>query len=113
MASGPPWATLSLPKGRALQGRPAGRPYGLRGALTTARMAAGTLKWFGDEKGLGSIEQEGGGEDVFVHFNSTTGSGDRTLPEGAKVEFEVRSTPKGLRAENVVVAEDSPSSVAW
>ncbi len=60
----------------------------------------GTVKWFNDAKGFGFITTETG-EDVFVHFSSIQGSGFRTLPEGAQVEFELVQGPKGLQAQNV------------
>ena len=64
-------------------------------------MAKGTVKWFNDSKGFGFIEQEGGGEDVFVHHSSIEADGYRSLQEGAKVDFEISKEAKGLRAANV------------
>ncbi len=64
-------------------------------------MAKGTVKWFNDSKGFGFIEQEGGGEDVFVHHAAIEADGYRSLKEGQQVEFEVRQEAKGLRAANV------------
>ena len=64
-------------------------------------MAKGTVKWFNDSKGFGFIEQEGGGEDVFVHHSAIASDGYRSLQEGAKVEFDIDREPKGLRAANV------------
>lgn len=61
----------------------------------------GTVKWFNDAKGFGFITLESG-EDVFVHYSAIQGSGFRTLPEGAKVEFDLQEGPKGLQATNVV-----------
>ena len=63
----------------------------------------GTVKWFNDAKGFGFITTEGG-EDVFVHFSAIQGNGFRSLQEGARVEFEVTTGPKGLQAQNVTVA---------
>jgi cold shock protein len=63
-------------------------------------MAVGKVKWFDAKKGFGFIEQEGG-EDVFVHFSSISGSGFRTLEDGEEVEFEVVTGNKGLQAQNV------------
>ena len=60
----------------------------------------GTVKWFIAAKGYGFIQREGG-EDVFVHFSSIVGNGYRTLEEGARVSFEVKTGPKGLQAANV------------
>jgi CspA family cold shock protein len=61
---------------------------------------SGNVKWFNDAKGFGFITSEKG-EDVFVHFSAIQGSGFRTLPEGAAVEFDVVNGPKGLQASNV------------
>ena len=63
-------------------------------------MAQGSVKWFNDAKGYGFISQENG-EDVFVHFTAIQSQGYRTLDEGARVEFEVLTGPKGLQAANV------------
>jgi cold shock protein len=65
-------------------------------------MATGTVKWFNDAKGYGFIEPESGGKDVFVHHSEISGSGFKTLAEGAKVEFEPREGTKGPEATNVV-----------
>jgi CspA family cold shock protein len=60
----------------------------------------GTVKWFNAAKGYGFIQRETG-EDVFVHFSAIQSNGYRTLDEGARVEFEVTTGPKGLQASNV------------
>lgn len=61
----------------------------------------GTVKWFNDQKGFGFIEPEDGSDDVFVHHSAIQGEGFKTLNEGAKVEFEVITDPKGPKATNV------------
>jgi CspA family cold shock protein len=63
----------------------------------------GTVKWFNAAKGFGFIQRENG-EDVFVHFSAIAANGYRTLEEGARVSFVVKSGPKGLQAEDVNVA---------
>jgi CspA family cold shock protein len=65
-------------------------------------MPRGKVKWFNDAKGYGFIEQEGGGEDVFVHFSAIQAEGFRTLREGQEVEFELNTGDKGLNAQNVL-----------
>ncbi len=62
----------------------------------------GTVKWFNDAKGFGFITTESG-EDVFVHFSAIQGGGFRSLQEGASVEFDLTSGPKGLQAANVTM----------
>jgi CspA family cold shock protein len=66
-------------------------------------MATGTVKWFNDAKGYGFITPEGGGKDLFVHHSNVSGSGFKTLAEGAKVEFEAAEGQKGPEARNVAV----------
>ena len=66
-------------------------------------MATGTVKWFNDAKGYGFITPDEGTKDLVVHFSGIAGQGFRSLPEGAKVEYEAREGDKGPQAENVVV----------
>ena len=66
-------------------------------------MATGTVKWFNDAKGYGFITPDGGGDDLFVHHTGISGSGYKSLAEGAKVEFESTQGPKGPQATNVVL----------
>ena len=65
-------------------------------------MATGTVKWFNDTKGYGFIAPEDGSKDVFVHHSNISGTGFKSLREGAKVEFEVREGTKGPEAVDVV-----------
>ncbi len=65
-------------------------------------MPHGKVKWFNDAKGYGFIEQEEGGDDVFVHFSAIQAEGFRTLREGQEVEFELKTGDKGLNAHNVL-----------
>ncbi len=73
-------------------------------------MATGKVKWFNGEKGFGFIEQEGGGEDLFVHFSAITGDGYRSLDEGDEVEFDTERGQKGMQATNVKVTKASGQS---
>ena len=63
-------------------------------------MASGKVKWFDNKKGFGFIAQDTG-QDVFVHHTSIMGGGFKTLNEGEDVTFEVITSDKGLKAQNV------------
>jgi len=75
-------------------------------------MATGKVKWFNGEKGFGFIEQEGGGEDLFVHFSAITGDGYRNLNEGDEVEFDTERGQKGMQATNVKVTQAADPSAS-
>ena len=64
-------------------------------------MATGRVKWFDDRKGYGFIDQEDGGQDVFVHFSALQGEGYKTLDEGQQVQFDIVQGEKGPQAANV------------
>jgi CspA family cold shock protein len=64
-------------------------------------MATGTVKWFSDDKGYGFITPDDGAKDLFVHHSNIDGQGFKSLPEGAKVEFESRAGAKGPEATGV------------
>ena len=63
-------------------------------------MASGKVKWWDNTKGFGFIAQEAG-QDVFVHYSSIVGKGFKTLNEGEEVIFDIVSSDKGPKAENV------------
>ena len=62
----------------------------------------GTVKWFNEAKGYGFIQRESGG-DLFVHYRSIVGTGQKTLKEGQRVSFVEVQGQKGPQADNVVV----------
>ena len=67
-------------------------------------MSKGTVKWFNNQKGYGSITAEDG-KDVFVHFSGLNMEGFKTLEEGASVEFDITDGAKGPQAVNVEVVK--------
>ena len=63
-------------------------------------MASGKVKWFDNKKGFGFIAQESG-QDVFVHHTCINGAGYKTLLEGEFVNFDLITSDKGPKAQNV------------
>jgi CspA family cold shock protein len=68
-------------------------------------MATGRIKWFNDQKGFGFIQDDTGGEDVFVHFSVVEMDGFKSLKEGQPVMYEAEKSAKGLKATKVVPTE--------
>ena len=65
-------------------------------------MAKGKVDFFNDTGGYGFISTNDGDldddEDVFFHMDDV---GGEDLEEGQEVEFDIASSPKGPRAENL------------
>ncbi|MDP4604948.1 MAG: cold-shock protein, partial [Erythrobacter sp.] len=49
----------------------------------------GVVKFFNSQKGFGFIQQEGGGEDVFVHISAVERAGLEGLAEGQELQFNL------------------------
>jgi len=64
-------------------------------------MASGEVKWFNNKRGFGFIN-DGGDEDIFVHYKDINMDGFKTLEEGEKVQFDIERGSKGKVAKNVV-----------
>lgn len=64
----------------------------------------GTVKWFNEAKGFGFITPDGGGPDLFVHFQDINAKGFKKLNENQRVSFERAPSPKGEKATNVIPA---------
>ena len=65
-------------------------------------MSTGKVKWFNADKGYGFITTDAG-QDLFVHYSEIQTSGFRTLEEGAKVSFDIKTNDRGDHAANVNV----------
>jgi CspA family cold shock protein len=65
-------------------------------------MATGKIKWFNDQKGFGFIQDDAGGDDVFVHFSVVNMDGFKSLKEGQAVTYEAEKSDKGFKATKVV-----------
>ena len=68
-------------------------------------MSTGKVKWFNSEKGYGFIENDDGGNDIFVHFSAIISDAKpKNLSEGESVSFDIEADPKNsekFRAINV------------
>ena len=72
----------------------------------------GIVKWFDTKKGYGFITRANGEKDVFVHATDLRKSGieDEDVDEGQSLQFEVATTPRGIKAVKLsrVPADDGP-----
>jgi CspA family cold shock protein len=73
----------------------------IRQRNSTMSTQTGIVKWFNDAKGFGFITPDGGGNDLFVHFQDVIGNGFKSLAENQRVSFDRAQGPKGEKATNV------------
>ena len=71
----------------------------------TATDMLGTVKWFTPEKGIGFVEVDGGGKDVFVHISVVERAQLASLAEGQRVAMRVVETQKGRQAVTISPAD--------
>ena len=62
-------------------------------------MPTGRVKWFDPKQGFGYIIADAGGPDVFVHHAEMRC--DPPPDDGERVEYDLRTSPKGPIALNV------------
>ncbi|NOJ47704.1 cold-shock protein [Bradyrhizobium archetypum] len=70
-------------------------------------MATGFVRLFHPAKRYGFIQQESGGEDVFVHASVLRMAGLKRLRKGQKVHFEIYDNQGRPAARNLRVQEDA------
>jgi CspA family cold shock protein len=66
----------------------------------------GTVKFFNANKGFGFIQQDGGGEDVFVHISAVERAGLEGLAEGQQLEFTLVDRGGKISASDLKVVGD-------
>lgn len=67
------------------------------------------VKWFSNEKGYGFIDN-GGNDDIFVHYSQIKMDGFKTLSLGQTVYFDLINTSRGLQAVNVNLSNNKIKS---
>jgi len=79
--------------------------FGSRGPdPSTATEMNGTVKWFNPAKGMGFVEVEDGGKDVFVHISVVERAGLTSLAEGQRITMRVVETQKGRQAVSLTAS---------
>jgi CspA family cold shock protein len=76
-------------------------PYRIFKGNISMTTQTGTVKWFNDSKGFGFITPDGGGADLFAHFQDIQSQGFKSLAENQRVSFERSASPKGEKASNI------------
>ncbi|MEE4201073.1 cold-shock protein [Erythrobacter sp.] len=66
----------------------------------------GTVKFFNGQKGFGFIQQETGGEDVFVHISAVERAGLEGLAEGQELEFNLVDRGGKISAQDLQIVGD-------
>lgn len=66
----------------------------------------GTVKFFNSDKGFGFIQQETGGEDVFVHISAVERAGLSGLGEGQQLEYNLVDRGGKVSAQDIQIVGD-------
>ena len=66
----------------------------------------GKVKFFNAQKGFGFIQQDGGGEDVFVHISAVERAGLENLGEGQELEFNLVVRGGKVSAQDLQIVGD-------
>ncbi len=66
----------------------------------------GTVKFFNSQKGFGFIQQETGGEDIFVHISAVERAGLEGLAEGQELEFNLVDRGGKVSAQDLQIVGD-------
>ena len=66
----------------------------------------GKVKFFNAQKGFGFIQQDGGGEDVFVHISAVERAGLENLGEGQELEFNLVDRGGKVSAQDLQIVGD-------
>ena len=74
------------------------KPGQVHADFAAAKEVLGKVKWFSLEKGMGFVEAEDGGTDVFVHITIVKKARLAGLSEGQRISMRVTETPKGRQA---------------
>jgi CspA family cold shock protein len=77
------------------------RPSRIGGELSEEKEVFGKVKWFSAEKGMGFVEADDGGKDVFVHISVVKKAGMAGLAEGQRISMRVTETAKDRQAVSV------------
>ena len=90
-----------------------GGPRGGGGGGGFSRMPAqvvgtgkGIVKFFNAQKGFGFIQQEGGGEDVFVHISAVERAGLEGLAEGQELQYNLVDRGGKVSAQDLQIIGD-------
>ena len=70
-------------------------------------MNTGKVKWFDSAKGYGFIEQEGGGDDMFVHISEVEKAGYDNLSNDQAVTYEIQNKLGKSSAINLKLVSES------
>lgn len=66
-------------------------------------MFYGIVTRFNKERGYGFIAPDAGGDDVFLHARELASGTEEELAAGARVSYDIASSPKGTKAARVCV----------